>query len=172
MARGTKIANDIFSEEYRGGHAKFGRRWRRSRSYTPYSSCAMSYAPLSSRNPVAIPHISASPHRSGPRRAATLICRTFVRGSPGTIMPETGGRGKEKEGCWLTIEPRNTRTTRKMIQRRDLQMYLNSLQLHGAPLQRNCRPTARDFADSLACLRTATCQNLVFLRKFIRLVFC
>jgi hypothetical protein len=102
---------------------------------------------------VAIPHISASPHRSGPRGAATLICRTFVRGSLGTIMSETGGRGKEKEGCWLTIEPRNTRTTRKMIQRRDLQVYLNSLQLHGAPLQRNYWPTARDFADSLACLR-------------------
>jgi hypothetical protein len=44
--------------------------------------------------------ISASPHRSGPRRAATLIYRTFIRGvSLGTIMPHTGGARKSKVIC-------------------------------------------------------------------------
>jgi len=43
--------------------------------------------------------ISASPHLSGPRRAATLIRRTFVRGvSLGTIMPDAGRARKGKEG--------------------------------------------------------------------------
>ena len=46
----------------------------------------------------AIAVISASPHRSGPRRATTLISRTFVRSdSLGSIMPDMGGRGKGKK---------------------------------------------------------------------------
>jgi len=48
---------------------------------------------------MAIPHISASPDLSGPWRAATLIRRSFTRGvSPGTIMPDPGGRDKGKSG--------------------------------------------------------------------------
>jgi len=52
---------------------------------------------FTSRYPAAIPLISASPHLSGPWRAATLIRRPFVRGvSLETIMAGVGGKGKKK----------------------------------------------------------------------------
>jgi hypothetical protein len=45
----------------------------------------------------ATPLISASPHLSGPLRAATVIRRTFIRGvSLGSIMSNPGGKAKKK----------------------------------------------------------------------------
>ena len=62
-----------------------------------YFRLLLSHLSLGLRTFMAIQFISPSPHQSGPRRAATLICRTFVRGvSLGTIMPNPGGENKEK----------------------------------------------------------------------------
>jgi len=53
-------------------------------------------------SPIAL--ISASPHLSGLRRAATLIRRTFVRGvSLGGIMLDTRGRDKGKSSRRLSV---------------------------------------------------------------------
>jgi len=53
---------------------------------------------------LAFDNISAEPQPSGPKRAGTLIRRTFIRGAPREALCRLGAEwAREKEGCWWFV---------------------------------------------------------------------